>query len=357
MRTGDVAAASSLHEALRATPPAGRVALLTARLHTLEGNASDAARDLLVELSESRIEGVSLAATAQLASVLDPSVLVRTLRTLSATRVFAARHVCEQLRWRDALPLLADLRDGRLAPGIHLSFGEDLLALAAVFATGNEHDDRDRLHDVHRRRGEETVLLLGAARDPRSFLREVRAVNVMTWPLPNDDVDLAAWAFANPALQGEAREHCVEQNTPRVIAALRASGVLGLHEVYRWINPLEGHRKDRILSVLNLPHEVQGAASLRRAALSSCRNVAEVCGDLSVAERRNLAEELADQNTSLAEVVAALLGEWQGNVKSLLYTARTLLDDSTMAPQTTTQSPGTWKRRGTFPESVERSDP
>lgn len=332
MTIGDVAAASSLHDALRATPPAGRTALLTARVHTLEGNASDAARDLLVELSESRIEGVSIAATARLASVLNPSVLVRVLRTLSATRVFAARHVCEQLRWRDALPLLADLRDGRLAPGMHLSFGDDLLALAAVFATGNEHGDRDRLHGVHRRRGEETVLLLGAARDPRSFLREVRSVNVLTWPLPNDDVGLAAWAFANPALDGEARGHCVEQNTPRVIATLRASGVLGLHEVYRWVNPPEGPRKDRILSVLNLPQAVQGAASLRRAALSSCRNVAEVCGELSCAERRRLAEELADQDPSRAEVVGALLGEWQGNVKSLLGTARSLLGDAQESP-------------------------
>lgn len=335
MTIGDVTTASSLHDALRATPPAGRAALLMARLHTLEGNASDAARDLLVELSESRIEGVSIAATARLASVLDPSVLVRALRTLSATRVFAARHVCEQLRWRDALPLLADLRDGCLAPGIHLSFGEDLLSLAAAFATGNEYGNRDLLYGVHRRRGEETVLLLGAARDPRSFLREVRSVNVMTWPLPNDDVGLATWAFANPALQGEARGYCVEQNTPRVIAALRASGVLRLHEVYHWLNPLEGSRKDRILAVLNLPQAVQGAASLRRAALSSCRNVAEVCDDISFAERRRLAEELAAQDASLVEIVVALLGEWQGDVKSLLDTARTLLDDSSITPQLT----------------------
>jgi hypothetical protein len=325
-RDAATSTASEVRAALDRTPPSGRDALLRARLHLLSGNASDDARDLLVDLAEGRIEGVSPATFSHLAGILHPSVRMRSVGLLAGTRLFATRHICEQLHWRDALPLFADLRDGRLASGLHLSFIEELPSLAALFATGNEHALRETSHTVHRRRGEETVFLLGAARSPGAFLREVRMVNVLTWPAPNDDESLAAWALANPALTGAARDFCLENNAPHVLSALRGKGVLGSGEIFRWFRTQRGVRLDRIVSALSLPDEVFGVRNFRRVALSACRNVAEVGGMLSEDLRRRLALDLAGGDATIRETVHALLTEWEGTATTLRETAFRLTD-------------------------------
>lgn len=327
-------AVAHLRGALVDAPAGGRGALLEARAFTLKGNASDDACRLLVEITKG-MDGVNGSAIAALASVLHPNVLVKAVRDLSRTRTFATRYICEHLQWRDAMPLIADLRDGRMISGLYLGFEDDLISLALLLATQTEHDGRDLPYELHRRRSEETVLLFGAAREPYHLLREILSLKVVTAGVAaNDDEHLLRWAIANPALTGEARAYCIRRNTPRVIAVLLDQGVLKPEDAHIWFEADESSPRFRVLSALNLPADVRGSSFLRRAAIASCADVSRVCKELSMQAQHNLAADLVGGDPLLTETVRVFFESWQGDMESLLDTAHLLEYDRSGAPST-----------------------
>ena len=325
-------AVAHLRGALVDTPAGGRGALLEARAFTLKGNASDDACRLLVEIAKG-MDGVNGSAIAALASVLHPNVLVKAVRDLSQSRTFATRYICEHLQWRDAMPLIADLRDGRMVSGLYMRFEDDLTSLALLLATQTEHDGRDLPYELHRRRSEETVLLFGAAREPYHLLQEILSLKIVSAGVAaNDDEHLLRWAIANPALTGEARAYCIRRNTPRVIAVLLDQGVLKPEDAHRWFETDESSPRFRVLSALNLPADVKGASFLRKAAIESCTDISRICKELSLQAQHNLAADLVSGNPLLTETVRVFFESWQGDVESLLHAAHLLEYDRPAAP-------------------------
>lgn len=327
-------AVAHLRGALVDTPAGGRGALLEARAFTLNGNASDDACRLLVEIAKG-MDGVNGSAIAALASVLHPNVLVKAVRDLERRfgRTFATRYICENLQWRDAMPLIADLRDGRMVSGLYLKFEDDLTSLALLLATQTEHDGRDLPYELHRRRSEETVLLFGAAREPYRLLQEILSLKIVSAGVAaNDDEHLLRWAIANPALTGEARAYCIRRNTPRVIAVLLDQGVLKPEDAHIWFEADESSPRFRVLSALNLPADVKGASFLRKAAIEFCADISRICKELSLQAQHNLAADLVGGDPLLTETVRVFFESWQGDVESLLHAAHLLEYDRPAAP-------------------------
>ena len=317
---------------LVATPEGGRDALVVARLHELKGNRSDRAAELLRVLTVSELPGVRSSTVAILADTLDPSTITRCLERLPAARTFQVRHVCQGLGWRAALRLIANVRDGRVSLGPFVGFDDELLVLGFLLASENYLPYGQDTVSLHRKDGAETVFLLGAARSPGEFMRELRRINVLSWPRHNYDHELVRWALANPSLAGGARSHVIAQNAPQVVSRLRSEGVLTLGEVGSWLQTGSPDEvRTRTLSVLSLPEGIPGSADLKRVALRLCPDLASVATHLAEGARATLSRSLSS-DPATREIVEGLLEEWRSGAGDLIAAARTLRGDRPMNP-------------------------
>jgi hypothetical protein len=315
--------AERLLRALEETPESGRDALITARLHELQGNSSHRAAHLLRVLATSEISGVHAATVSALAAVVSPSTVLRCLLHLPPARSYQIRNVCGDIIWRDALTFVSAVRDGRLSPGPYIGFNDDVLTLGFLLASDTHlpygHDD----FSLHRSSGAETLFLFGASRAPGELLREIERVHILTWPHLNYDLRLAQWTFANPALSGRPRLHALIQNAPQVVAGLRHSGTLSLAEVVSWLRT--GNEQDvlaRGVAVLHLPDEVAGSPALKSTSLRLLKDLSQLTPHLSEGSRRSLSRVLSADPVT-AEIVEGLLPEWRSNARDLLSAART----------------------------------
>lgn len=317
---------------LAATPEGGRDALVVARLHELKDNRSDRAAELLRVLTVSELPGVRSSTVAVLADMLDPSAILRCLERLPASRTFQVRHVCQGLEWRAALGLISNVRDGRMSLGPFVGFDDEVLTLGFLLASANHLPYEQDTASLHRKDGAETVFLLGAARSPGEFIRELRRVKILSWPRHNYDYELVRWALANPALAGGARSHVITQNAPQVVSRLRSDGLLTMGETVSWLQA--GSPDDvrtRTLSVLSLPEDVTGATELKRVAVRLCSDLAAVTAHLTEEARAALSRSLSlDPETR--EIVEGLLEEWRSGAGDLLATARSLRSNGPTNP-------------------------
>jgi len=315
----------ALRRDLLATPEPGRDALLNARLHELRGHRSSAAVRFLADVADDRISGVGVRTLNDLADTLHPattSAAMLRVRRCSNLRTSSLGH---SLRWRDHLHYVSALRDRGIPVRSMVSFSDPVLTLGVLLAL-DTHLPREAEISLHRSAGEETVFLFGAALAPWVVLGEKERTKVITWPRLNQDTDLARWALANPALAGRARAHVIAQNTPSVIAELRADGTLTLLEVMDWLAAGDAtERTQRIHHVLPLADDVPGSRSLRAAVLRFAPDLSALTPGLSVKELDRLSDLVAhDLPADTAEAVRGLLPTWTSTATELRSAASAL---------------------------------
>ena len=321
-------------------PESGRDALLGARLHELHGNKSNRITDILRSIVVNELAGIRSSTAATLASVIHPEAIVRCLMHLPrGTRSHQIRNICGTIRWHDALPLVALVRDEHKTShaskrleekersiGVSFSnaFADDVLTLGLLCATDTCLPYGHDYSNLHRSSGAETLFLFGAARDPRELLRDLNKVHIITWLQQNYDTQLAVWALSNPSLLGEPRFYAIMQNAPQVVANLRQGGILGLSEVVDWLRA--GSERDAIersVAVLSLPDEIAGAKALKRTTLFSCKDLSEVVPHLSKQSQKSTSCALSD-DPWVAEIIESLLPEWHSTARALVNAAQAL---------------------------------
>jgi len=321
-------AAEALAAEIAATPESGRDPLVTARLHLLENDGSDRAARLLLALTTAELPGVRPSTAATLAATLHPSAVVKCLLRIPSGCLYQSSRICGVLRWEDALDLVAATRDAAVPPPVSPGFRDPLLATAFELAANIHLPYGHDPVSLRRSDGAEMLFLFGAARAPGELLAEISRLRITGDPAPNNDPDLARWAFANPGLTGPARAHALAQNNARVVATLREEDVLGPVETLEWLRSGDADEvRDRIVTVLDLPSDTPGVSALRDAALRVCKDVSQVASRLSPAARRDLAVTVTGTSAvdaHLVELVGALLPEWGSTPAALLVAASAL---------------------------------
>lgn len=333
-------AVDNLRADLNKTPESGHDALVVARLHEIHGNRSNRTADLLRSIVLNEIVGIRASTVAGLAAAVHPEALLRCITHLPRdARSHQIRNICGTIRWREALPLVALVRDEHKTLGgskrleekersLGVSFGnafaDGVLTLGLLCAIDTCLPYAHGAGDLHRSSGAETLFLFGAARDPQELLRELNRVHILTWLQQNYDTHLAIWALSNPSLLGEPRFYAIMQNAPQVVANLRHSGILGLGEVVAWLRGgSERDALERSIAALSLPDDVAGAKALKRTTLFSCKDLSEVVPHLSKQSRKSTSCSLSD-DPWVAEIIESLLPEWHSTGQALIDAAQAL---------------------------------
>ena len=310
---------------LQETPESGRDALVNARLHELNGNRSDQAADLLRDIVTDELAGIRASTIAGLATTIHPTAILRCIMRLPKyTRAHQIRHICGTIGWRDALPLVALIRDEQTSLGPYAEFNDDTLTLGLLLASDTHLLYGHTSSDLHRASGAETLFLFGACRDPSELLREITKVHIITWLRHNYDTHLAVWAFNNPALVGEPRYYALMQNAPQVVASLRNDGILSSRDVVAWLRGGSARESfERIVTVLSLSDNLVGAVALKKATLFCCKDLSDVAIHLSKQSRKSTSYILSD-DPSISEIIENLLPEWRSTSRALVEVAQAL---------------------------------
>ncbi len=316
---------AELERHLHDTPPSGRDAVLQAYLPRLTGHRSSQAVGLLTTITTNGLPGLSAAMISELSETLHPDVVLRVLPHVPRYPGYPVRYLYEKVSWRDALALVAEIRDGQSTFSTLMPPGDGLLALAILVASGT-YLDRDTEQLLHRAAGSESVFLFGAARDPQQVLRTLESVRLYTWPRPNRDPELLAWALRNPALGGRPREVMLRKNAPSALAACRASGLLGTADLYQWLtgDGSDDHQLERIVTVLVLHDDVPGVRQFKLMALHKVERLDELAGQLAPPNVAALIRLLPIAGESELETAAALFTGWSSDLRSLLEAVKSL---------------------------------
>ena len=319
---------TELEQHLQATPPAGRDAVLQAYLQRLTGHRSSQAVELLTTIVTNGLPGLSTAVVSELSETMHPDVVLRVLPHVPRYPGYPVRYLYEKVRWRDALALVAEIRNGQSTFSTLMSPGDGLLDLAVLLASG-AYLDRDTEQLLHRSAGRESVFLFGAARNPQQVLRTLESVRLYTWPRPNRDPELLAWALRNPALSGRARAAMLRKNAPSALAVCRALGLLGTADMYQWLigDGSDDHQMERIVTVLVLHDDVPGVRQFKLMALRLVERLDELAGQLAPTNVAALVRLLPVAGEDELETIAALFSGWSSNLSSLLEAVRRLPTD------------------------------
>jgi hypothetical protein len=203
-----------------------------------------------------------------------------------------------------------------------------VLAVAVLLAKG-EHVTRESAFNLHRATGAESVFLFGASRNPLEYLRAIESVRIYTWPRPNRDPALLAWALRNPALGGTPRERMLRKNSPEALAPCRALGLLRTVDLHRWVvgdttEVITYDRTTRALAVLALGDDVPGAEAFKKLALGSVERLDHLAAHMAPGDVAALETVLPLTSPVERETAMALLPGWAGDLASLAAAAQVL---------------------------------
>lgn len=315
------AVSAALREKLKATPRSGRSAVLLAALPQLAADHSDAGARLLFDLASGTVEGVSRDAVLEYVRVAPASVVVRAFRLARTKWNFNLSALASRLSHYDVLDDLDQVRSARGNPRDYL-YTTGFTHLLFLVAAGN---GRDFSEPIHRKIGDETLLLLGASPYPDYLLRELSTVSFYPAPTPSYDPIIAKWCLGNPHHSKSSKEYAVSLLAAPCLAELCSTGVLGLNDVRVWVQSKRSTQFDPQIQLALTLVDHPGAAQLCSRLLRMIPNGPAYVLTLSAADKARVLTELyGDMSPLVLEYVESLSARWTRSIADLVTTARRL---------------------------------
>jgi hypothetical protein len=315
----------TLRAKLENTPPSGRSAVVLAALPQLAVDASDASSALLYDLVSSRFDGVSRDSIAEYVRVAPAIVSIRAFRRSPARWSFNLSVLLSRFAPPDVLEDLAEVRDRRRT-ALEYLYTTGLVHLAFTVASGDLNNTAEPLHRKH---GDETLLLLGASPHPELLLRELISVNYLPGPTPAYDLGVSRWCMENPGHSTRSRAYAASLLAAPTLAALCADGVCTIADVRSWLTIRRTAAFDPQIQLALTMHDLPGAARLRSRLFALLPDVATYIFALSPADRTRVLDEFYPGLTSLAlEYIELLSPKWSHSFPDLVATASRLARNS-----------------------------
>jgi hypothetical protein len=322
----DPSHANTLRATLLATPASGRSAVLLAALPKIRLDCSDASSKLVFDLASGLVEGVSREAIYEYVRAAPATVVNRAFRRVEVKWNFNLSILSSRATTHDVLTDLALVRDRR-RDGNEYMYTTGLVHLSFMIASGNYRDFNE---PIHRKLGDETLLLLGSSPDPVLLLRELSIVSYHPGPSPSYDMTIAEFCLKNPHHSPTTRNYAVSLLSAPVLAELCVRGVLGVVDVNNWLTPKKAAPFDpQILLGLTM-RDVPGSKLLRRRIFALVPKAPTYLFALSPHDRAEvLAERYVDLSPLALEYLEHLSPRWTQSFEALLATARRLAASST----------------------------
>lgn len=288
----------------------------------MAGNYSDACADLVAELLSGKIEGVSRESLVELVHRLPGHLCTRAYKKTSPHWGIDATMLLAKHDPRDFMEVLSRVRDGKESP-LEYIYTSGLAHLAFRVAAGYPQDHEEPLH---RRRADETLLLLGAAPDPAWLLNSMTTVHIHPGPLPAFDAQVAKWCLENPHHTPSTRRAALLLCAAPVVSVLSHAGELSVVDVCAWIRPrLDAVFDTQIMLALTLPPEVPGSRQLRRRLLYMLRNAPAYFLALDSSQQHSvLREQYPHLEDDTIAYSVALAPTWTRTLNELVFAAQRL---------------------------------
>jgi hypothetical protein len=316
-------AVPDLREELAALPPLGREALLLSRMTRLAGSCDRHGSDLLCDLVLADAESphrVAPTTLEQVVGVMPLSAVQAAVGILDGCSVYVFSYLLARLPARALLGRITEVRDGSVP---YLNTLDGIVGLAFDLASGM---DRSSRQCTPSRLASDTILLIGAARDPQWFCRDLLRVRVIQNVLLSQDAELLTWALGNPGLDESTRAYLVGLAAASVIVELHALGVLGRTDLISWTGArAQTADTAQLLSAFLVEGPRESCQALARTVLSVVDAPLEIIRGLPAGGRDRALESLgAGFSGSLFETFSGLLDGWSGSLPELVEASRNL---------------------------------
>ncbi len=315
-----------LREEMTALPPIGREALLLARTPELAGSCEQHAADLLCDLVLADAESphrVTPTTLEHVVTAVPVTAVQRVVDALTGCRVYVFRYLLARLPARALLSRIAAVRDGSDEYAPYVNTLDGIVGLAFDLASGMDRSSRPCTPS---RLGSETTLLLGSARDPRWFHRDLLRVRVIQSVQLNQDAELLHWALGNPQLEVDSRAYLVGLSAAPVVVELYALGVLDRNDLVSWTDTrMQTADSAQLLSAFLTEGPPEACQALAETVLTSATAPLELIRDLPADGRDRALQSLGVSfSGSLLETFTGLLEDWSGSLPELVEASRNL---------------------------------